>query len=149
MSLGSEAWRAFHDIRVSLLPPLVRHLSDKCGLSEAEYQIFIGLRSADNKQMKPTQIAEALGWDIGRVSHQVSRMETKGLLARQQCPTDARSCWIRMTSHGEELIEKAFPLQMKEVDELFLQALTEEQFKSLIEISEAIKKNVSRKIKAD
>jgi DNA-binding MarR family transcriptional regulator len=76
-------------------------------------------------------------------------METKGLLARQQCPSDARSCWIGMTKKGTELVENAFPLQMQEVDRLFLQALTEEQLKSLIEISQAIKKNVSEKTKAD
>ena len=76
--LGTAAWRAFHDIRVSLLPPLVKHLSEKCGLTEAEYQVFIGLKSSENGNLKPTEIAEALGWDIGRVSHQGSRMGNKG-----------------------------------------------------------------------
>lgn len=147
--LGTDAWRAFHDIRVTLLPPLIKHLSEKCGVSEAEYQIFVSLRSAENQMLKPTQIAESLGWDIGRVSHQVSRMEAKDLLARQKCPTDARSCWIGMTQKGKELVENALPLQMKEVDALFIQALSEEQLKSLIDISQAIKKNVSAKLKAD
>jgi DNA-binding MarR family transcriptional regulator len=141
--LSLEAWMAFHNIRVTLLPPLIRHLSEKCGLSEAEYQIFMGLMSVDEKKMKPSQLSDHLGWDIGRVSHQVSRMESRGLLERQQCPMDARSCWIGMTKKGQTLIEKAFPLQMQEVDRLFTAALTEEQFRSLIAISEAIDANIT------
>jgi DNA-binding MarR family transcriptional regulator len=149
VSLSSAAWQAFHDIRITLLPPLVKHLSEECELSEAEYQVLVTLRSAEKGLLKPTQIAENLGWDIGRVSHQVSRMEAKGLLERQQCPSDARSCWIGMTADGKNKIKKALPIQMREVDKLFSEALTEEQFQSLIEISEAIKKNVSEKLKAD
>jgi DNA-binding MarR family transcriptional regulator len=140
--LSLEAWMAFHNIRVTLLPPLIRHLSEKCGLSEAEYQIFMGLMVAEEKKMKPSQLSDHLGWDIGRVSHQVSRMESRGLLERHQCPIDARSCWIGMTKKGQILIEKAFPLQMQEVDRLFAAALTEKQFQSLIEISHAIEANI-------
>ncbi len=98
----------------------------------------MGLRNVAEQKMKPSQLAEEIGWDIGRVSHQVSRMELKGLLEKQQCPYDARSCWIGMTKKGEALIEKAFPLQMQEVNRLFAEALTEEQLLALIDISNSI-----------
>lgn len=142
--LSVDAWKAFHNIRITLLPPLVKHLSEKCGLSEAEYQIFIGLKSVAEKKMKPSQLAEEIGWDVARVSHQVSRMEAKGLLEKQQCPYDARSCWIGMTKKGEALIENAFPLQMQEVNRLFTDALTKEQLQSLIEISKAIESHLEK-----
>ncbi len=142
--LTMEAWLAFHQIRLTLLPPLVKHLSDKCGLSEAEYQVFMGIRASEHGQLKPSQLAEDLGWDLGRLSHQVTRMESKGLLAKQQCPEDARSCWIGVTKKGQSLFDKAFPLQIKEVERLFGSALTQEQMKSLIEISQAIQMNIKK-----
>jgi len=143
-SLSVEAWMAFHRIRTTLLPPLIKHLSEKCGLTEAEYQVFIGLKSAEGQKLKPTQLADALGWDLARLSHQISRMEARGLLTRQQCPLDARSCLIGLTKKGQAAIDAAFPLQMEQVDQLFSQALTAQQMKSLIEISEAIQSNLER-----
>ena len=145
VSLGLKAWRAFHKIRISLLPPLVRHLSEQSGLSEAEYQVFIGLAASENGQMKPSQLAEELGWDLGRLSHQVTRMESKGLLTKQQCPIDARSCWVGATKKGQSIFNKAQPVQNKEVERLFADALTNEQMRSLIEIAEAIELNVRKR----
>ena len=142
--LSQKAWRAFHKIRIQLLPLLIKHLNEECGMSEAEYQVFIGLQAAENGQFKPTQLAEQIGWDLGRLSHQVTRMESKGLLSKQQCPTDARSCWLGATKKGQTLFEKALPLQMKAVDRLFSNALTNEQKRSLIEISEAIEAHLGK-----
>lgn len=142
--LNERAWRAFHKIRTQLLPPLIKHLNEEGGMSEAEYQVFIGLRTSENGQLKPSQLAEAIGWELGRLSHQVSRMESKGLLAKQQCPADARSCWVGATKKGQALFDKTLPIQNKEVDRLFSDALTNEQKRSLIEISEAIEVHLSK-----
>jgi DNA-binding MarR family transcriptional regulator len=142
--LNERAWRAFHKIRTQLLPPLIKHLNEEGGTSEAEYQVFIGLRTSENGQLKPSQLAEAIGWELGRLSHQVSRMESKGLLAKQQCPADARSCWVGATKKGQALFDKTLPIQNKEVDRLFSDALTNEQKRSLIEISEAIEVHLSK-----
>jgi UDP-galactopyranose mutase len=49
-----------------------------------------------------------------------------------------------MTKKGIALIDKALPLQLKEVKRLFGDALTNQQMKNLIEISEAIVEHVSR-----
>lgn len=141
--LNERAWQAFHKIRIQLLPPLIKHLNEECGMSEAEYQVFIGLRTSENGQLKPSQLAEVIGWELGRLSHQVSRMESKGLLAKQQCPVDARSCWVGATKKGQALFEKALPIQSREVDRLFSDALTNEQKRLLIEISEAIELHLS------
>ncbi len=136
--LQIDAWMAFHQIRLAILPPLVKHLSDKCGLTEAEYQVFIGIHSAPDGAIRPTDLAEKIGWEHGRLSHQIARMQTKGLLDRKQCPVDARSCYIGMTKKGQALINKALPLQLNEVKRLFGSALTNDQLRALIEISNAI-----------
>lgn len=112
-------------------------------MTEAEYQVLFGLHAAAGGQMRPSDLAKELGWDVARLSHQVSRMESKGLLTRQQCPVDARSCWLGASKQGEALIAKALPLQMREVHRLFSAALTAEQLRSLIEISEAVEAHVN------
>lgn len=144
--LNERAWRAFHKIRIQLLPPLIKHLNEECGMTEAEYQVFIGLRSSENGQLKPSQLAEVIGWELGRLSHQVSRMESKGLLVKQQCLVDARSCWVGATKKGQALFDKALPIQSKEVDRIFSNALTNDQKRSLIEISEAIEAHLQKNV---
>lgn len=141
--LGYRAWKAFHRMRIALLPPLVRHLSENSGLSEADYQVFIGLTSADGGQLKPSELARDLGWDMSRLSHQVSRMEARGLVSRQPCPVDARSCWLGLTVKGRALAGAAIPAQAKEVERLFTAALTRDQLNSLIEIAAAIESHVA------
>ena len=143
--ISRKAWYAFHDIRITLLPPLIKHMQDVCGVSEAEYQILIGINSAPNKKTTPSQLAKAIGWDIARVSHQVSRMEYKGLVNKKNSSEDARSFTLSLTNKGESLFKAAFPKQMKEVERLFGDALTTEQCKQLIEIARAIKTNVKSK----
>jgi UDP-galactopyranose mutase len=49
-----------------------------------------------------------------------------------------------MTKKGKALIDKALPMQLKEVKRLFGDALTNQQMKNLIEISESIVEHVSR-----
>lgn len=140
--LQVKAWMAFQQLRVTLLPPLIKNLSDKCGVSEAEYQVLIGIYSTPEDGIRPTDLAEKIGWEDGRLSHQVSRMLNKGLLDRRQCPVDARSCYIALSKKGQAKIIKTIPIQLKEVRRLFGEALSSDQLKALIEIADAVSKHM-------
>jgi len=140
--LQVKAWMAFQQLRVSLLPPLIKNLSDKCGVSEAEYQVLIGIYSTPEGGIRPTDLAEKIGWENGRLSHQISRMESKGLVDRRQCPVDARSCYIALSKVGQAKIIKTIPIQLKEVRRLFGEALSKDQLKALIEIADAVSKHM-------
>ena len=140
--LQVEAWMAFHQLRVSLLPPLVKNLTQKCGVSEAEYKVLIGLYLSQEDGIRPTDLAEKIGWENGRLSHQLSRMESKGLVDRRECPVDARSCYIALSKNGRVKIEKTIPVHLIEVKRLFGEALSPDQLKALIEIADAVSKHV-------
>ena len=45
-----------------------------------------------------------LGWEKSRLSHQVTRMERRGLVERTDCDTDARGTWIGITPDGRRAI---------------------------------------------
>ena len=140
--LQVEAWMAFHQLRVSLLPPLVKNLTQKCGVSEAEYKVLIGIYSSPEDEIRPTDLAEKIGWENGRLSHQLSRMESKGLVERRECPVDARSCYIALSKNGRVKIEKTIPIHLIEVKRLFGEALSPDQLKALIEIADAVSKHL-------
>jgi DNA-binding MarR family transcriptional regulator len=140
--LEVDAWEAFHSIRTSLLPPLVRHLNEQCGISEAEYLVLRGIRQATGLEIRPSRLSEVIGWEMDRLSHQISRMEAKGLVKRRACPDDARSFFVGFTDNGLEIINNALPIQMGAVRKLFAQPLTDAQLEELVAIAHSITSNL-------
>lgn len=45
----------------------------------------------------------------GGITYLVDRLEKKGLVERQECPTDRRARYAALTPAGEELIRRIFP----------------------------------------
>jgi DNA-binding MarR family transcriptional regulator len=136
--LDSKAWRAFHKIGTSLLPHLGRQLTNHSGISGAEYVVLVALSELPVPAVNLNRLATGLGWEISRMSHQVSRMDEAGLVKKTKNLEDSRCFDVSITAMGRKIAEAAIPLQSKEINHCFSQVLTQAQMKSLIEISEAI-----------
>jgi DNA-binding MarR family transcriptional regulator len=93
--------------------------------------------------MRSAEIAERLDWEKSRLSHQVSRMEERGLVARCVCPVDARSSIISLTPSGRKYIRRALPDHFENVKHCFTDLLTSAQLDALIEISEVGNKHLA------
>ena len=140
--LDSKAWRAFHKIGTSLLPHLGRQITNHSGISGAEYIVLVALSESTKPNMNLNQLSRVLGWEISRMSHQVSRMEEVGLVKKTKNLDDSRCFDISITSKGRKIAESAIPLQSKEINHCFSEVLTQAQMKTLIEISDAISKHM-------
>jgi len=136
--LDSKAWRAFHKIGTSLLPHLGRQITNHSGISGAEYVVLVALSESCLPNMNLNRLARVLGWEISRMSHQVSRMEEAGFIKKSRNADDSRCFDVSITAKGRKIAEAAIPLQSKEINHCFSQVLTQAQMKALIEISEAI-----------
>lgn len=136
--LDSKAWRAFHKIGTSLLPHLGRQVTNHSGISGAEYVVLVALSELPVPAVNLNRLATGLGWEISRMSHQVSRMDEAGLVKKTKNLEDSRCFDVSITAKGRKIAEAAIPLQSKEINHCFSQVLTQAQMKSLIEISEAI-----------
>ena len=136
--LDSKAWRAFHKIGTSLLPHLGRQITSHSGITGAEYVVLVALFELTSPSVSLNRLAQGLGWEISRMSHQISRMEEEGLVKKTKSPLDSRSFDLTITAKGRKIAEAAIPLQSKEINHCFSQVLTQAQMKTLIEISTAI-----------
>lgn len=136
--LDSKAWRAFHKIGTSLLPHLGRQVSNHSGISGAEYVVLVALSELSVPSVNLNRLATGLGWEISRMSHQVSRMDEAGLVRKTKNLEDSRCFDVSITAKGRKIAEAAIPLQSKEINHCFSEVLTQAQMKFLIEISEAI-----------
>ncbi len=136
--LDSKAWRAFHKIGTSLLPHLGRQITSHSGISGAEYVVLVALSELPVATVNLNRLAAGLGWEISRMSHQITRMDEAGLVKKIKNLEDSRCFDVSITAKGKKIAEAAIPLQSKEINHCFSEVLTKAQMKSLIEISEAI-----------
>ncbi len=136
--LDSKAWRAFHKIGSRLLPHLGRQVTAHSGITGAEYVVLTALSELPADSVNLNRLALGLGWEISRMSHQITRMQEAGLVKKTQSDSDARCFDVSITSKGRKIAEKAVPLQSLEINHCFSQVLTSKQKEALIEISEAI-----------
>jgi DNA-binding MarR family transcriptional regulator len=99
-----EVWRAFYHMRRHLDRALDLQLQRDSSISAPEYEILLALSRAPERQLRVKDIGIVIGWEKSRVSHQVTRMEKRGLLSRSDCSTDARGSWIGLTADGRRSV---------------------------------------------
>lgn len=122
-----RAWRTY--LRMgSLLPAaLNRQLQQECGLTLPEYEVLVQLSEASGQRLRPFQICDVLNWEQSRLSHQLTRMERRGLIERQECAADGRGAFVMLTTAGADAIRAAAPLHVATVRSLVFDRLSDAQ----------------------
>ena len=120
-----RTWRTY--LRMSSLLPaaLNRQLQQDCGLTLPEYEVLVQLSESPCHRLRPFQICEALNWEQSRLSHQLTRMERRGLVSRRECAADGRGALIELTAAGAELIGAAAPRHVAAVRGLVFDRLSD------------------------
>jgi DNA-binding MarR family transcriptional regulator len=137
-----RAWRAFMHARRQLGALLNRGMQES-GLSGADYEILAVLSGLDGARMRPCDLCVALSWEKSRVSHQLRRMETDGLISREPNPDDARSILVRLLPVGLATIEKAAPGHVADVRRNFIDLLTPTELGMLATLNERVLRHLA------
>jgi DNA-binding MarR family transcriptional regulator len=132
------AWRGFVAMHLHLFGRIERELRRDSDLSDADYAVLVGLSEAEDDRLRIGELGEELAWEKGRLSKQLTRMEQRGLIVREPCPTDARGAFAVLTPAGRAAIEAAAPLHVEHIRRLFVEPLTHDQLDAMTGISRAI-----------
>jgi DNA-binding MarR family transcriptional regulator len=132
-----RAWRSFLDVMERLKAALHRELQREAGLSGPDYSVLVRLSEAPDGRLRAYEIGAATGWEKSRLSHHLTRMEQRGLVARRQC-AGSRFFDVVLTDQGRNAVEEAAPRHVGHVRDWFVDALTPEQLDALAEACEAI-----------
>jgi DNA-binding MarR family transcriptional regulator len=136
---GEErAWRSFQVMQVRLAAELARDLSAHSELSYEDYLVLVALTDRPDGRMRLFELGKRLGWEKSRISHQVTRMAERGLLAKCGCDADRRGAVVAVNAHGRSRIEGAAPSHLRAVRRLFVDRLTPDQLASLREVAETV-----------
>ncbi len=126
-------WRAFFDMRRHLERAISAQLAEH-GLSHPEYTVLVVLSEAP-EPMRSGALGDRIGWETSRLTHQLRRMESRGLLTRHACPQDRRGTLVGITDRGREAIEAAAPGHVHAVRSAFIDLLSPDEIDVLTEVS--------------
>lgn len=127
----ARAWRNLQFMQLRLEGELARQLAADSGLSYADYLVLVALTDRPDGRMRLFELADVLGWEKSRASHQVGRMVDRGLVKKQKCTSDRRGFYIAATARGRREIEAAAPGHVASVRRLFIDRLTPEQLDAI------------------
>ena len=138
----ARLWQSYRDSYRELIAALEARLFSNSGLSGADYALLHPLSEAEDGVLRTRDLGRSVGWERSRLSHQVSRMQKRGLVSRQDCPSDARGSMIRLTPVGRKAIEAAAPDHVAAVRRYFFDHLTVDEQVQLVGLLDRILANV-------
>jgi DNA-binding MarR family transcriptional regulator len=125
-----QAWRATIQLSQLLLRQLDRDLIAH-GLNSRDYEILVELSEAPERRLRMTELADATSQSRSRLSHQISRMEKRGLVRRDDCEGDKRGTFAVLTKAGFAAIERVAPYHVDNVRRHFIDRLTPDQLEEV------------------
>ncbi|MEU4096338.1 MarR family transcriptional regulator [Streptomyces sp. NPDC026673] len=122
-----RAWRTYREVGTLLLYQLGRDL-EPFHLTINDYEILVNLSESPGHRMRMSDLARATLQSKGRLSHQISRMESAELVRREDCESDRRGLYAVLTEEGWETMRRVAPHHVAAVREHFIDLLpTEDQ----------------------
>ncbi len=109
-----QQWRAFGQMNRELGVMMERQLSQDHGLSGADYQLLVPLSEAPGQWLRPRDLGISVKWDRSRLSHQLRRMQERGL-----------------TELGRSTVAQAAPGHVETIRKYFIDLLTEDELNAI------------------
>ena len=126
-----QLWRGWMRLNVELSATLQRELQSDARLSMSDYDVLVHLTDNPEGRLRVSDLARLLQWGLSRVSHHVTRMESRGLVQRAACVEDGRGAFVAVTARGRDAIEQAAPGHVAAVRRLVFDALDPEDVAGL------------------
>jgi DNA-binding MarR family transcriptional regulator len=131
-----RVWRRWLTLNARLSATLQKELHDDAGLSMPDFEVLVHLTDSPEGRVRVTDLARLLQWERSRVSHHVTRMESRRLVQRVECTEDGRGAFVVITPQGRAAIEQAAPGHVNTVRRLVFDALSPEEVDAFAAIIE-------------
>jgi DNA-binding MarR family transcriptional regulator len=129
-----NAWRAFIEGSLRVHTRIDEDLKAASGMTLFDYHILILLSEAPGGRLRMRDLADCMAFAPSRLTYQATRMEQKGLIAREACEDDARGTYAAITPTGLHALRRAAPAHVRSIRTGFLDALDERDVADLARI---------------
>ncbi|MBM9619297.1 MarR family winged helix-turn-helix transcriptional regulator [Streptomyces zhihengii] len=123
-------WRTHLEVNKLLMHQLEKDLQP-FGLTNNDYEILVNLSESPERRMRMSDLAAATLQSKSRLSHQITRMETAGLVRRENCESDRRGLYAVLTDDGVDTMRKVAPHHVASVRKHFIDMMSPEALAEL------------------
>jgi DNA-binding MarR family transcriptional regulator len=127
-----RVWHAFKLMGDDVLARVGRDIAEATGLSGPDFGVLSRLAGLGKGEMRQQTLAQSMGWDKSRLSHQLTRMQARDLIERV---TDKRVVLVVLTPYGREKLNAARPIHAASVRRNLLSRLSAEQIETIVRVS--------------
>ncbi len=128
-----RVWHAFLLMGEDVLSRVGRDIAQATGLSGPEFGVLSRLSAIGKGEMRQQALARVMTWDKSRLSHQLTRMQQRGLVERRY--VNGNTVLVVLTRVGREKLEDARPIHAESVRRNLLSRLTPEQVATIVRVS--------------
>lgn len=139
----AKAWQGQVKVGDLLFAEIGRDLAKNSGLSFVDYYVLITLADSLVDGLTMSDLASSLAWSRSRTSHQVARMEQRGLVRRNPVHGDGRVLVARITKEGLTILKAAIPAHVASVRRHFLDVLGPDDITALSRIYQTLVDHLS------
>ena len=126
-----NAWRAFLLVHTIISRQVEQQLKDDAELSHQQYEVLSRLADAPNGELRMAVLAGVALTSKSGLTYQVTQLEKAGLVRRRAHGGDDRGVVACLTEAGMEKVRATAPGHADLVRRLFVDSLTDEEFKGL------------------
>lgn len=137
-----DVWQLFFETSARLTTEIEARLKEH-GCSLMDYQVLLLLRDADDHRLRMGELAQRMVFSPSRLSYQIGVLERRGWVRRRRCPEDGRGLEAELTDEGLRAFRRLRPAHARDVEELFLDALQDDDAERLRSIMERLARNVA------
>lgn len=112
----------------------VRQVSD---LSPTDHSVLLHLDEAPEGRVLQQRLATSMFWSKSRLSHQLTRMQARGLIERTT-DEEIHGVWVSITEAGSEVVRTIAPAQARAVRERLFALATEEELTTLVRLADRL-----------
>jgi DNA-binding MarR family transcriptional regulator len=125
-------WHAFQVMGEEVLGRVGRDILEATGLSGSEFSVLSRLAGIGGGEMRQQALANVMGWEKSRLSHQLTRMQDRELIKRERANG---AVLIVLTKLGREKFGEALPVRADSVKRHFLSRLLQDQIETIVRVS--------------
>ncbi|MFE5943092.1 MarR family winged helix-turn-helix transcriptional regulator [Streptomyces sp. NPDC056480] len=126
-----HVWRAYLHATTLLEDHLDRQLQRDAGMPHIYYGLLVQLSQAPRRRLRMTELAKSAKITRSRLSHAIARLEKSGWVRRENCPSDKRGQFARLTDEGMEVLRQNAPGHVAAVRQALFDRLSPDQVKQL------------------
>lgn len=112
-------------------------IAEGSGLSGPDFGVLSRLVDLGDGELRQQDLAKSMRWDKSRLSHQLTRMEGRGLTKRR--PADAKGVIVSMTAKGRKALATARPIHAGSIRRHLIAKLTANRRQELLAVCELLR----------